>query len=75
MVPSLARILDESNELFGVDLVRDIVSPLPTRRAISMMNSCLKEREKGLWQALGDYWLHPRYLRWAFYKYWKGFHI
>ena len=46
--------------MFGVDLVRDIVSPLPTRRAIKMMNSCLGDREKGLWQALGDYWLHPR---------------
>ena len=60
LFPPLARILDESHELFGVDLVRDIVSPLLTRRAIKMMNSRLGEREKGLWNALGEYWLHPR---------------
>ena len=60
LFPPLAILLDESHELFDVDLVRDIVSPLPTRRAVEMMNRCLGEREKGLWKALGDYWLNPK---------------
>jgi len=61
LFPPLALLLDESHELFDVDLVKDISCPMPTKKAVDMMTDCLKDRpEIELWRALGDYWQNPK---------------
>ena len=60
LFPPLAVLLDESHELFGVDLVKDISCPMPTKRAVDMLSSTLKDRELAIWHALGDYWHNPK---------------
>ena len=46
--------------LFDEDLVREVVTPLPTVKAIEMLQRCLTQPELAIWRALGDYWLNPR---------------
>ena len=60
LFPSLAFIVDECYDLFDEDLVREVVTPLPTVKAIEMMQRCLTPAELAIWRALGDYWLNPR---------------
>ena len=60
LFPPLAYLVDECYELFDEDLVKDVVAPLPTRKAVRMMSQGLGEREQVIWKALGDYWRQPR---------------
>jgi hypothetical protein len=61
LFPSLAFIVDECYEIFDEDLVREVVTPLPTVKAIEMMQRCLTPPELAIWRALGNYWLNPRF--------------
>ncbi|XP_069489080.1 epidermal growth factor receptor kinase substrate 8-like protein 3 isoform X2 [Ambystoma mexicanum] len=37
-----------------------VVSPLLTQKAISLLNLCVSEQERALWQSLGDAWMLTR---------------
>jgi hypothetical protein len=56
----LAFLVDECYDVFDEDLVREVVTPLPTVKAIEMLQRCLTQPELAIWRALGDYWLNPR---------------
>ena len=60
LFPSLAFIVDECYDLFDEDLVREVVTPLPTIKAIKMLQQNLTQAELAIWRALGNYWLNPR---------------
>lgn len=60
LFPPMAILLDESHELFDVDLIRDISTPLPTRKGVDFMYDNLQDRELDIWKELGDYWLNPK---------------
>ena len=60
LFPPLAFLVDVCYELFGEDLVKDVVSPLPTRKAVNLLSQNLNAREQVIWKALGDYWRQPR---------------
>ena len=47
-------------DMFDEDLVKDVVSPLPTTKAVVMMSKSLSAREIVIWKALGDCWQTPR---------------
>ena len=39
LFPPLAILLDESHEMFDVDLVKDISSPMMTKKAVDMVGA------------------------------------
>lgn len=63
LFPPLAFLVDECYELFDEDLVKDVVSPLPTTKAVVMLSKSLSAREIVIWKALGDCWQTTRYVR------------
>jgi hypothetical protein len=46
LILSLAFLVDECYDLFDEDLVREVVTPLPTVKAIDMMQRCLTQPGK-----------------------------
>ena len=60
LFPPLAFLVDECYHLFGEDLVRDILSPLLTGAAVAMLDRLLGNKERVIWDALGDCWMKPR---------------
>ena len=40
-------------------LVRDVVYPLATPKAVDLLERCLGQREVVIWRALGENWLNP----------------
>ena len=60
LFPPLAFLIDECFEAFSEDVVKEVSSPLLTRKAIKMLKQNLSEREQVIWKALGDYWIQPR---------------
>ena len=61
LFPPLAYLVDECFDLFDEDLVRDVVFPLPTPKAVHLLETSLGEREAVIWRALGQNWLNPKY--------------
>lgn len=59
LFPPLAFLVDECFELFDEDLVRDVVFPLTTPKAVDFLERCLGQREAVIWRALGENWLNP----------------
>ena len=62
LFPPLAFLVDECFDLFDEDLVRDVVFPLPTPKAVDLLERSLGEREAVIWRALGENWLNPKYM-------------
>lgn len=60
LFPPLAFLVDECFDLFDEDLVRDVVFPLPTPKAVDFLERCLNQREAVIWRALGENWLNPK---------------
>ena len=59
LFPPLAFLVDECFDLFDEDLVRDVVFPLPTPKAVDLLERSLAPREAVIWRALGENWLNP----------------
>ena len=59
LFPPLAFLVDECFDYFDEDLVRDVVYPLPTPKAVDLLERCLGQREAVIWRALGENWLNP----------------
>ena len=59
LFPPLAFLVDECFDYFDEDLVRDVVYPLPTPKAVDLLERCLGQREVVIWRALGENWLNP----------------
>lgn len=60
LFPPLAFLVDECFEEFDEDLVRDVVYPLPTPKAVDFLERSLGPREAVIWRALGENWLDPK---------------
>ena len=60
LFPPLAFLVDECYDLFGEDLVRDVLSPLLTNAACKFLDRSLGQKERVIWNALGDCWMKPR---------------
>ena len=59
LFPPLAFLVDECFDVFDEDLVKDVVFPLPTPKAVDLLERCLGQREAVIWRALGENWLNP----------------
>ncbi|KAM4795129.1 epidermal growth factor receptor kinase substrate 8-like protein 3 [Rhinophrynus dorsalis] len=42
------------------DMAQSVVSPLLTQKALLLMSSCVTDKEKKLWDSLGDAWMRTR---------------
>ena len=59
LFPPLAFLVDECFDVFDEDLVKDVLYPLPTPKAVDLLERCLGQREAVIWRALGENWLNP----------------
>ena len=59
LFPPLAFIVDVCYDMFDEDLVKNVVNPLPTPKAVEFLNRNLGQREAYIWRALGENWLNP----------------
>lgn len=59
----LALIVDACRDSnYGPNLPSRVVAPLPTAKAVDMLQNCLTSKETELWQSLGEAWTIPRHL-------------
>ncbi|XP_072279631.1 epidermal growth factor receptor kinase substrate 8-like protein 3 [Pyxicephalus adspersus] len=42
------------------DMASSVLSPFPSQKALLLLNSCVTEKERILWESLGDAWLRTR---------------
>ncbi|XP_073471986.1 epidermal growth factor receptor kinase substrate 8-like protein 3 [Aquarana catesbeiana] len=42
------------------DMSSSVVSPFPTQKALLLLSSCVTDKERKLWESLGDAWLRTR---------------
>lgn len=60
LFPPLALLVDESFELYGDEIVCDVVVPRLTHQAVDLLGRELDTRERDVWMALGTKWTEPR---------------
>ncbi|CAI9554865.1 unnamed protein product, partial [Staurois parvus] len=42
------------------DISSSVLSPFPTQKALLLLSSCVTDKERKLWESLGDAWLRTR---------------